>query len=263
MAILIQYVAIYAGWIYAVCGLVALYQIYRLWQVRGERRQAVFSLEREKAVHELQSIFSVALILLLIMGGTYFTSTTLAEALGTVVAQGPLGNATPGLIPTPTNTPLPPTETPTPGPTVPFTLTLSTVEEEVPLETPEVFEVEEIPPTDTPVPPPPPPAAGDSGCPDPRSVISSPGNGSAVSGIIAVVGTANHEQFQYYKVEYAPAGTEGFNYLAGGQSIVNNGALITFDTTALPNGNWTLRLIVVDQTGNFPTPCQVTVQIQN
>ncbi len=262
MAILIQYVAIYAAWIYAVCGLVALYQIYRLWQVRGERRQAVFSLEREKAVHELQNIFSVALMLLLVMGGTYFTSTTLAEAVGTVVAQAPLGNPTPGLIPTPTNTPLPATETPTLGPTVPFTLALS-IADETPTETPEMFEVEEVAPTDTPVPPPPPPSSTDGGCPDPRSVISSPGNGAVVSGIIAVVGTANHEQFQYYKIEYAPAGTEGFNYLAGGQSIVNNGALITFDTTALPNGNWTLRLIVVDQTGNFPTPCQVTMQIQN
>jgi hypothetical protein len=31
----------------------------------------------------------------------------------------------------------------------------------------------------------------------------------------------------------------------------------------LGNGTWTLRLIVVDQTGNFPLPCQVTITVQN
>ena len=80
MSILIDYVATYAPWIYFVCGVVALYQMYRTWLVRIERRQAVFSLEREKAVRDLGNIFSTALLLLLIMGITYFTSATLVKA---------------------------------------------------------------------------------------------------------------------------------------------------------------------------------------
>ena len=256
MGILIEYVAIYAPWIYAVCGLVALYQIYRLWGVRMERRQAVFSLEREKAVRELQNIFSVAMLLLVIMGATYFTSTTLAEAVAPLVAEARVPNPTPGFIATPTNTPLPATETPTPGPTsLPTTPTPDDAVFEV-----EPVEALEPPPTDTPAPAAPVAAAA---CPDSRAIISSPGNQQVLSGVVVVLGTASHEQFQYYKIEYAPAGSEGFNYLNGGNSQVMNGVLITFDTTSLANGAWTLRLIVVDQTGNFPPPCQVTVQIAN
>ncbi|RIK32759.1 MAG: hypothetical protein DCC55_36280 [Chloroflexi bacterium] len=256
MAILIDYVATYAPWLYAVCGLVALFQIYRLWNVRNERRQAVFSLEREKAIHELQSIFSTALLLLLIMGGTYFTSTTLRDAVASQIAEARAPNPTPAIIPTPTNTPLPATETPTVTPTSPPDLATSaaeaTPEFEQPLEAPQ--------PTDTPAPE---PVVQAASCPDPRAVIAAPGNGQVVSGIVSVAGTASHEQFQYYKIEYASAGSESFNYLNGGNSPVINGVLITFDSTVLGNGGWTLRLIVVDNTGNFPPPCQVTVQIQN
>ena len=87
MAFIIEALATYASYIYAACGLVALYHIYKLWQVRSERRQAVFSLEREKAVRELFAIFYVAMILLAVMGGTYFVSTTLAEAVEPITAQ--------------------------------------------------------------------------------------------------------------------------------------------------------------------------------
>ena len=50
MAVLIELLATYAPYIYAACGLVALYQLYRLSQVRADRRQAVFSLERNRAM---------------------------------------------------------------------------------------------------------------------------------------------------------------------------------------------------------------------
>jgi hypothetical protein len=259
MPILIEYVTIYASWIYAVCGLAALYQIYRLWTVRAGRRQAVFSLEREKAVRELQNIFSIALLLLLVMGLTYFTSTTLAEAVAPLVEQARNPTSIVAVPPTPTNTPLAILATNTPPPVTPtatFTLT------EILTLTEHVVEAIEVvaPPTATPEPPPPVAAAA---CADQRALIASPGSGQTLSGLVTVVGTASHEQFQYYKIEYAPAGSQNFNYLDGGNSPVINGALITFDTTAIANGSWTLRLIVVDATGNFPTPCEVTVQIAN
>ena len=81
MMLLIELVAIYAPYIYAVCGLVALFQVYRAWQVRIERRQAVFSYEREKAIRELYSIYFTAFVLLAVMGSTYFVITTLAKAI--------------------------------------------------------------------------------------------------------------------------------------------------------------------------------------
>ncbi len=51
MVVLIEILASYAPYIYLVCGLVALYQLYRLLQVRADRRQAVFSPTVDGAWH--------------------------------------------------------------------------------------------------------------------------------------------------------------------------------------------------------------------
>ncbi|NJN83099.1 MAG: hypothetical protein HC802_12980 [Caldilineaceae bacterium] len=244
-------------WIYAVCGLTALYQIYRVWQVRIERRQAVFSLEREKAMRDIYNIFTIAMLLLITMGVTYFFSNTLAIAVEPLVSEAL--RPTPGVpfVPTPTSTPLPSTPTPTITPTPGEALATAT-----PFETPAGLEETALPPTPTPVPA---PVVQAPSCPDPRSIIRAPGVNQNVSGAISVVGTASHNEFQYYKVEFAPGANAagGFVYLGGGNSQVFDSTLLGFDTNSLGNGAWTLRLIVVDQTGNFPPPCQVTINVQN
>ncbi len=43
----------------------------------------------------------------------------------------------------------------------------------------------------------------------------------------------------------------------------SSGQLGAMDTAALPNGEYTLRLTVVDQTGNYLPPCDVSIIIQN
>ena len=252
MGIVIQTVANYAPWIYAICGMVALYQLYKIWLVREERKQAVFSLEREKAIRDTYSIFAVALILLLVMGFTYFMSTTLAEAVEPMVAEALEPTPAIPFVPTPTNTPLPVTPTPT------WTATpLAVVNQPTPAINDEATP---SPPTATPVPAPQAPV-----CPDNRALLLRPGQNEIVGGVINVIGTATHESFDYYKIEYAPgaAASEGFVYIAGGDVQVTNGYLASIDTTALGNGTYTLRLVVVDQTGNFPPPCKVTITVQN
>lgn len=102
-------------------------------------------------------------------------------------------------------------------------------------------------------------------CPDPRSVLRSPINNAVLRGIINIEGTAVHERFRYYKLEYAP-GTNvqsGFAYLTGGDKPVEDGMLAVWHTTTLPNGVYTLRLMTVERNGNYPPPCQVTIRIQN
>lgn len=250
MGIIIQYVANYSSWIYAACGLVALYQIYRIWLVRSERRQAIFSLEREKAIKDTYNIFAIALLLLITMGVTYFVSTTLATAVEPLVNEALAPTPPLPFVPTPTNTPLPATPTPT----------------ETPPPTSESVEIAD-PPTEEPAPTAAPtvPVVVAPACPDERSVFLRPGSNEQVSGILNVIGTATHEEFQYYKVEYAPGANPsgGWVYIAGGNSPVVNNVLASFDTRALGNGDWTLRLIVVDRTGNYPPPCQVTISVQN
>jgi cytoskeletal protein RodZ len=120
------------------------------------------------------------------------------------------------------------------------------------------------PPTETPAPPPAPAVAAAS-CADSRAVISSPGVSQVIGGVATISGAATHEAFQFYKLEYAP-GTNaagGYTYFGGGQVQVAGGVLGNFDTTALANGEYTIRLTVVDQVGNFPPPCDVPVVVQN
>ncbi len=250
MGFLIQIVATYAPWIYALCGIFALIQMYRIWQVRAERRQALFTLEREKAMRDLYNIFFISMVILAAMGVTYFTSQTLPAAVDVETAVSVASETpSPDILPTPSPTPEPPTATPTITPVIP-TATLAPVEivEQV------------LPPTPTAE-----PVAGSPHCLDPRVTFSSPGDGALVSGVINITGRAVHEQFHYYKIEYAPGADaeSGFVYLVGGNSMVDNGSLGVLDSNALSNGTWTLRLVVVDKTGNFPDPCRVTITVQN
>ena len=163
----------------------------------------------------------------------------------------------------PSPTPLPPTpepptatpELPTPTPTV----VLPTATPEPPTAIPEELLV----PTETPTPEVPPVAA--AACADPRSVISSPGVNQVIGGVTGISGTATHEAFQYYKLEFAPGANAagGYVYFDGGNIQISGAFLGNFDTTSLANGPYTIRLTVVDQSGNFPPPCDVSVVIQN
>jgi hypothetical protein len=104
-------------------------------------------------------------------------------------------------------------------------------------------------------------------CGDPRSTIVFPGVNQVLSGTVDVIGSANHENFSYFKLEYANGADAGaaaeYFYLGGGNNQVENGWLATVDTQSLNNGVYTMRLTVVDNTGNFPPPCSVTVEIAN
>jgi hypothetical protein len=105
-------------------------------------------------------------------------------------------------------------------------------------------------------------------CPDSRAVITSPGESQVISDTVSIFGTATHENFEYYKLEYAAgaaadAAAAEFYYLGGGNFPVENDRLAIIDTASFVNGFYTVRLVVVDQTGNFPEPCQVTIEIRN
>ncbi len=290
MVFFIRLIFDYAPWIYFLCSLVALYQIYRVWLVRLERRQAVFALEREKAVRDLYRIFSVVLILLVVMGTTYFSSTVFADALGIELTDEPVAQPLfdlPDLdiAPDPTDTPrIVITSTNSVTATNPLTDATaanddaaepddnsdSTLAPEPLTSTTAFTDSFAAPtaaplPTETPAPAPAPVAAAPPpACPDERNTLSAPGVGQTVSGPLNLVGTATHEQFDYYKIEYAPPGVSNFAWLLENRAPVVNGTLATVDTNQFSNGQWALRVVVVDQSGNFINPpCSVTVNVQN
>lgn len=87
-----------------------------------------------------------------------------------------------------------------------------------------------------------------------------------VQGNVPVRGTASNPSFQYYKIEVGPgANPKEHEWTVVGQlhqSAVSNGVLETFNSNAYPVGTYTLRLVVVDQTGNYPEPCRVTITVR-
>jgi len=105
-----------------------------------------------------------------------------------------------------------------------------------------------------------------AGCPNPGVQITSPGQNQAVSGNHPIRGTANISGFQYYKIEGGPGDSpKNHEWTVVGQlheRTVAGGVLETFNSGSYPAGVYTLRLVVVDQTGNYPEPCKVTIRVE-
>lgn len=86
------------------------------------------------------------------------------------------------------------------------------------------------------------------------AVINSPTSNSVVRGVVPVVGSADHSQFQFYKLEFSPEPVTGNQWQIVGathNSPVINGVLENWDTTAIPDGSYTLRLQTVKLDGNY------------
>jgi hypothetical protein len=230
--------------------LVALWYLRAALMARKERRNAVFALERETALNRTYGVWAIALALLLIMGVVYFVSTLVSDAVQPLVEEGDL-RGTPQVIVVagePTATPtLPVSElaTPTPTPTSRPRPTVRAESTAIP------------PPTATRV------LLQAPRCPDARAVITAPGIDAAVSGMVPIIGTASHESFQFYKLEYGiGANPSSWSYFDGGERPVQNGQLGTLNAGALPPGTYSVRIVVVDETGNFPVHCQTVVVIR-
>lgn len=245
MSVVFQLIADYSPWIYALCGLIALWYLREAYLVRRERRQAMYSLERESAVVRIRSMFGIAFVLIAVIAAVYYITNYLTEVVEVPTVEEEVASAlTPTasvLQPTPTPTPLPPTAVPTVTPTP----------RPRPTKRPEE--------PDTPTPAPVQPAS----CPDPRSVISDPGVNSVLSGRVTVSGSAYSDRFNYYKLEFSSStDPNSWRFILQGDSPVGGGSLGAWDTSGLAPGTYTLQLKVVDVTGNWvDPPCQVQVTV--
>jgi hypothetical protein len=110
------------------------------------------------------------------------------------------------------------------------------------------------------------PTASPPNCQIPGVQLTSPGTHQVLQGPVTIRGTANIANFQYYKIEIgagqAPKDHEWMVVEELHYSPVVNGVLATLDSNAYPSGVYTLRLVVVDQGGNYPDPCCVTIRIE-
>ncbi len=256
MAIIVDFIREYAAWVYGVCALVALWHLRIALLARRERRYAVFTLEREAALNRVYSSWGVALLLIALMAAVYFLSTVVADAVRPLV-EADRATATPTLLAAALGSP---TATPT-LPETEFTPEADATPTRRPPPT--------VRPTRTPIPPPAEsptaaaPAVQRPQCPTGNAVITAPGVGAQVSGLVPIIGTAVHENFQFYKLEYGAGTNPGvWSYFDGRDQPVQGGQLGVLNAGALPPGVYSVRVVVVDTSGNFPPPCQTTIEIR-
>jgi hypothetical protein len=239
LARLLSLIDLYSIWLYAV-GLVGLlFSLYELRAARKHKGETIFSLEKEFAsARENRARTGLVVVLALLLGLTVVKFSVIPSQ---PLPPTPAPTRTRLVIEPPTLVPVTPTPTTTRIPTRPRPTPLP------PTETP----------TPTPVPPPP--------CPQPGVCISAPATGQVVSGEVVIRGTANIEAFQFYKVEYGLGESpEQWNSIGDvRRTPVVDGTLVTWNTAGFPNGTLTLRLTVVDVSGNFAPPQAVRVVVQN
>jgi hypothetical protein len=244
----LRLVADYQWWIYGLLGLILLFYLRRAIVARRESVRSIFRLEQEQSSARYGRSVGLATFVLILMAGVFGLANFLLPTLNEPPEPTLTATTGPLVAPTLTSTPAPATITPT------ATATLVRPTRPVrPSDTPEVL-VTETPEVRSP------------SCPNPNVRLTSPGVNQVVQGNVPLRGTANIPNLQYYKVEVGPgANPRDHEWTVVGQlrhNAVVGGVLETFNSDAYPAGTYTLRLVVVDQTGNYPDPCRVTVTVQ-
>jgi hypothetical protein len=238
----------YQWLIYLVLGLILVFFLRRALLARREGARSIFKLEQEQARTRYSRSVTICAIILLLMAGVFIISNPMLPAPSSTPEPTPTETSGPLVASTLTPTPPPATITPT-----------ATATKQRPTRPPQPTETPAADATATPVVRPP-------ACPNPNARITSPGLNQVVQGNVPVRGSANIPSFQYYKVEVGPGSNpRDHEWTVVGslhESPVSGGVLETFNSGAYAAGTYTLRLVVVDQTGNYPEPCRVTVTVQ-
>jgi hypothetical protein len=95
-------------------------------------------------------------------------------------------------------------------------------------------------------------------CPNPGVLIASPQQGASFTErYTSIMGTANINSFHHWRMEFSTAPGGSWNFLFEHDYPVNNAELMMLDASTVPQGPYGLRLTVVDQSGNYPEPCEV------
>lgn len=219
----LAYLTKYEVWIYILAGGIGLIYIRKLIIALEERRAAVFGLERENANRQLASAGSMLGLMLLLAAGEF----TLVTFVSPFVPQ-------PKLLPTSTLDLL---ATPT--------ITLQAVIGTLPVSgTP-----------GTPVP------AQSNGCIPGQLEFTNVTPGQEFSKTIRLEGTTNVPGFGFYKYEYGQPGQNNWVTIAAGNEIKIDAEIGAWNISQLPQGDYVLRLVVVNQQNESMPPCEVPIRV--
>jgi LysM repeat protein len=93
--------------------------------------------------------------------------------------------------------------------------------------------------------------------------LKQPLSGTVVKGTVVAKGTADIPNFGYYKLEQRRDGLDGWHWIMSGTTPVQDGTIGTWDTRTVPDGAYFFRLVIVDDTGNYPPPCEIILKVDN
>jgi hypothetical protein len=221
MDALFRYLVKYEFPIYVLLGLGALFAFRSVWLAWDEWRKAVFGLEKEIAFQHLRSTSAVAILLIMVGLSQFCLVTFVVPYLPSITFTS---TATPSLLATAIDANGTPVEsTPQPG---------------------DLF----VPPDNT-------------GCTPGQITITSLEPRQEVSGRIMLIGTADVDDFGFYKYEYSQQSAESWVTIAAGRNVVQDGELGPWDTSALPPGDYQIRLVVVTNNGESLPACTIPVRV--
>ena len=214
----------FAPFIYLLLAVGLIFGIRRLVLARSEKREAIYGLEREIAHnHSNQAITALTLIGFLAM--VEFVIIVFLGPNLPALAQLPTSTLNAVAVPTSTISPE----------------LIGTLGER----TPEVTATTQI-----------------SGCIPGVIDVSFPKAGDEIKGSITLIGDANIPNFGFYKYEFSPRDSESWSAVEANRKSVINDKLGTWDTSAIPQGDYQLRLVVTDNQGNELPACIIPVRIK-
>lgn len=228
---ILRFLKDYEVWIYvllAIGGLIYIRKFLLAWE---ELRGAAFGLERESAQSHLNHSATMLALLLFLGVGVFAIVTFIVPS---VPSATPLFTSTPDLLAT-------------------STITLAANPTEAGM-------VALIPSATI---TPPAMAPQGEGCTPGQVVLTEPKDGSEVSGVVILRGTANTQNFGFYKYEVARPGDAIWLTIQAGRNVVQDGELGQWDTQTLSSGEYLLRLVVTDNQGNSLPPCVIRVYVNN
>lgn len=212
--------------VYIILGGLAVWQLRSFFLAWEELRAAAFGLEKESAQQRLNRAAAL-LVVLLFLGTAEFG--LVSYIIPAIPEVNPLPTATIDLLATPT-------ATLAPEGTQPAAAAQAT----------------QIPGTQ---------ALG-AGCVPDQVFISYPESGEIISGIVEIEGTVDIPDFGFYKFEITRSGSNSWLTIQAGDTPRAEEMLGFWDTTQLESGNYSLRLIAVDNQGLQRDPCTVDVFVE-
>ncbi len=215
----------YESLIYIALAIWGLFVFRNMYQTWREWQDSVFNLEREFALRRLGRATAIALLILGLVFAEFFIATFVAPSLPAA-----------DIVTTPTLDLL----ATSPGTLSPDAATqsvLSPVTQSAP--------------------------SGMSGCVPDEIMITAPEPGEVVRGTVELIGTANVQNFGFYKYEIAPLGTQNWATISAEREPHENEKLGEWNTLLLTNGEYFLRLVITNNVGVSLEPCVIAVRVLN